>query len=81
MTTTPTPPGRHSRRDALYLLLVGIALLVLIIGAFRPATPGAGGALPGTGRPRDVDLPRLQRLIDQRQLSDHEARYYRPVSD
>ena len=31
------------------------------------------------GQPRNVDVQQIRTLIDQRQLSDKEAKYYRPI--
>ncbi|MHC4569939.1 MAG: 4Fe-4S binding protein, partial [Planctomycetota bacterium] len=39
----------------------------------------AGIVSASGGQPRDVDLPRVRRLIDQKRLSDKEADYYKQV--
>ena len=40
---------------------------------------GAGITSASGGQPRDVDLQRVRRMIDQRRLSDKEADYYRQI--
>ena len=37
------------------------------------------GAAPSTGEPRIVDEQKIRRMIQQKQLSDHEADFYRPI--
>jgi hypothetical protein len=49
--------------------------LPLLPGATAPATPALGAA----GQARDVDMLKLQRLLERRTLSDHEAEFYEPV--
>jgi hypothetical protein len=69
-----------SRRTAavVHALLVASTLGLLLWTALGPTPPG----LPGQGiRPevRNVDVPRILRMIQQNQLSDHEARWWRPA--
>ena len=39
----------------------------------------SGGSNPAAGEPRDVDIDQMRRLIQQGQLSDHEALYYEKI--
>ena len=79
-------PTRVGRRAVFVLVVAALALLmvwrvVLDCSSLRQATPGASGGTAAGGQPRDVDMPRLRRMIEQRVLSDREARYYKPVTD
>jgi len=52
--------------------------------SFRaPAQIGSAGSVPGaapsTGEPRDVDEEKIRRMIQQKQLSEHEAEFYRKI--
>ena len=40
------------------------------------ARPTVGGA---AGQPRDVNMGKLQRMMETGRLSDHEALYYKPA--
>lgn len=44
-----------------------------------PATGVGPGHLGVGGQPRVVDMPRLERLMRQHYLSNHEAEFYHPV--
>jgi len=43
------------------------------------AMPSGAAALGAAGQPRQVDMARLERLIEERVLSDHAAEFYEPV--
>ena len=47
----------------------------LLPGATTSATPAFGVA----GQARDVDMLELQRRLERRELSDHEAEFYEPI--
>jgi hypothetical protein len=34
---------------------------------------------PAGGEPRDVDLQRIRKMIEQNMLSDHEAEFYKKI--
>ncbi len=67
--------------DALYIAVVCIVALVFAALVWRPAIPaerqGDAKGLGAAGVPRDVDIGRIETLIRERQLSDHEAEFYR----
>lgn len=42
-------------------------------------TPSGAAVLGVAGQSRDVDMTRLKRLLDLRDLSDREAEFYEPV--
>lgn len=74
------------RNEWLFLAAVLACALVFATAALdkahRPLAPDAGVSPPGrAGRPRDVDLDKVRRLIEQRSLSDHEAAYYTPFPE
>ena len=60
--------------------LLGGFLLVAMVLIFGTILAGSGGDRRGEGGTvHDVDLPKLQRLIDEGKLSDHEARHWRAL--
>ena len=60
-------------------------MILAAVFAWRLFSVGSAAARVAAGMPaagaqaRDVDMPTLRRLIEQRRLSDHEAKYYRLV--
>lgn len=86
---TPPPPEKSSPHAAHILLPAVIAIAAIItissfhhaghtIEAWTAITPAPAGF---AGKPREVDLPRIQRLIEKRDLSDREADFYRPFDN
>jgi hypothetical protein len=75
------------RRDLPYLLAVAVLAVVFAGDVVSRAVkasgaPNATGFLPGVaGEARDVDVERLERLIRQGHLSDHEALYAKPAGE
>jgi hypothetical protein len=68
------------------LVMVVIIVFAMLHVSFRSTSqvmeetvPSSAQAVPTAGRPRDVDIQQIQRLIDQGKLSDHEALYYRTL--
>ena len=43
------------------------------------STVSVPGAAPSTGEPRKVDEEKIRRMIQQKQLSEHEAEFYRKI--
>ena len=75
------------RPDALFLVAVIVAAGLFAAASIDRARdilgPGAGAAEfrpTSAGIPRDVDLDKIKRLMDQHHLSPHEAQFYRKVS-
>ena len=63
---------------AVALLFAGLTLrqgVLAISRGLASESPAAGTA----GKPRDVDLNRIRKLIREKHLSDHEAEFYREV--
>jgi hypothetical protein len=62
--------------DRILVLAIAAALLLMLLLVLAPG-PGApeGGGL--AGQPRNVDVDLLRRRLIRRELSDHEALYYR----
>jgi hypothetical protein len=71
------------RIDKLFLAAVlGFALLfvALAVPVLRAALHNAGTTTVGSGAVmRTVDMPKLKTLLDADELSNHEAKYYRPA--
>ena len=40
-----------------------------------------GASLASGGQPRDVDLQRIRKLIQEKKLSDHEAEFYKKLEE
>jgi len=66
---------------AVALLGIGIAAATLSQAVARSGWGAGARALgpPSAGQPRDLDLRRIRRLIEDRRLSDHEALHYRKL--
>lgn len=76
------------RTEIVFLLSVcvfAVAFATLTLSEAAKVITWSGGAentfLPSAGAPRDVDMQRLQRLLERRSLSDREALYYKQVED
>ncbi len=54
-------------------------LVTLSVPLLPGATTSANSAFGVAGQARDVDMSKLERLLEQRQLSDHEAEFYEPL--
>ena len=75
------------RTDATFIIAV-VAFAIVFSAISLSHTPSPFAALDGSatsmggsaGKSRDVDVGRIQRLIRQRHLSDHEAEYYTEYS-
>jgi len=93
-TAPPTEPTRLNRTDDMKMgllcrgLVVGVLAVAVIISAVsidRLATvlPAyedyAASSIASGGRPRDIDLQRIEDLIRQKKLSDREAEFYRKL--
>lgn len=64
------------------LVLAGLTVLQSVIAWNRETEARrAAESRPGLGSARTVDMPRLQRLIEQGRLSGREALYYGPAPD
>jgi predicted membrane-bound spermidine synthase len=75
------PASYLSRHLVVIAVLVGIFVSAVSVERFLQVIP-AGISQPvasvsGIGRPRDVDLQRINTMIQQRKLSDKEAEFYK----
>lgn len=61
---------------AVFFSAVSLSSAGKVIGRRMAADIGLGGA---AGKPRDIDIGAMQRLIRQEYLSDHEAEFYKQV--
>jgi len=57
--------------------VIGVALAALLVAGAMFA--GRAPEQETLGGPRDVDMQRIQQLILERRLSDHDAEYWRPL--
>jgi len=76
--------SRSRAADRVYLVAV-LALAVLfaanVLGlALEPSPSTAQAAAGSAGRPRDVDMDALRKLLREGRLSNREARHARPLS-
>jgi spermidine synthase len=82
------PASPFSRYLMVSVLAVAILVSVISVNKFLEVTPvqfepaaSASSARLGSpesaGKPRDVDLQRVRSMIEQKQLSDHEAQFYK----
>jgi len=66
-----------------YALAAAILISSVSIGRLRQVIPVGSDysatVAPSGGQPRDVDTQRIQTLIEQKRLSDHEAEFYEKV--
>jgi hypothetical protein len=72
-----------SRHFVVGVLLVAIFVSVLTVDRFLEVTGTAIGqpavSIASGGQPRDVDMQRIKTLIEQKQLSDRQAEYYKKL--
>jgi hypothetical protein len=76
----------QQKRPNVFLVLVTIVALIVSVVSLRrflqvvPTGFGqAAVAMPAAGEPRDVDTEQVRKMIEQNQLSDKEAEYYKKV--
>ncbi len=75
------------RKEVARAFLVCVAVAAIFISAASAdrflevigADLDTGIVSPSGGRPRDVDMHRVRRMIDQKRLSDKEAEYYKQI--
>jgi len=77
------PESFLSRYLLVVVVLAGIFVSVVSVDRFLKVT-GSGISQPAIsaaagGQPRDVDLQRIQRMIEQKRLSEKEAEFYKKV--
>ena len=76
-------PRMKGRSLVLAAALGGLFVASVSLSQFRRVMPSIlEEPVPMTataGQPRNVDVQQIRTLIDQRQLSDKEAKYYRPI--
>ena len=78
-------PSTRPVARLLTISVLTVSLLVLVLPVHRLVllSPSAldwlTTAAASGGQPRDVDLQGVRTMIEQRQLSDHEAEYYKRV--
>ncbi len=84
----PTPSvgantGTGGRSLILAAAVCGLFLVSLSLSQFRWVVPSIleepVPAAATAGQPRDIDVYQIRTLIEQRQLSDKKAQYYRPI--
>jgi predicted membrane-bound spermidine synthase len=77
---------RDDRRLIVSVLAVAVFVSAISVNKFLEVTPVrfepvalvSSARLPkSAGQPRDVDLQRVRSMIEQKQLSDHEAQFYK----
>jgi predicted membrane-bound spermidine synthase/Na+-translocating ferredoxin:NAD+ oxidoreductase RnfG subunit len=81
------PSGAKARSGAPPLILAAVLGGLLITGAslsqLRRVMPlileEPASATPAVGQPRDVDVRQIRMLLEQHQLSDHKAEYYKQL--
>ena len=83
------PDADDARRRGLsYCFVIGVVAVALIVSSFSVdrlyEVVWLGEEYPGVflasgGQPRDVDLQKIQALIRQGKLSDHEAEFYKKL--
>ena len=73
------------RRDLVYLLAVAACAVAFFVDAttlaFRPEAPVEAPRRGAAGEARDVDMRKLERLLREGYLSDHEALYAKPLDE
>ncbi|MHC5073266.1 MAG: 4Fe-4S binding protein [Planctomycetota bacterium] len=66
-----------------FVIAVALTLSAASLRRFLQVIPAGFGetvtALPASGEPRDVDMVRVREMIEQQQLSEREAEYYKNV--
>ncbi|MGI6416070.1 MAG: hypothetical protein ACOX1P_10400 [Thermoguttaceae bacterium] len=74
------------KTDLVFLLCVLICAGLFAARSISRSIPTLSGAMPSgaaalgaAGQPRQVDMAKLERLIEERVLSDHEAEFYEPI--
>jgi len=72
-----------SRYFVVVVLIIGILISAVSISRFLQVTPSSlsqpAASISSGGQPRDVDLQRVRRLIEQKRLSDREAEFYKKM--
>ena len=78
-----TPVGVLSRYFVAAVLIIATFVSAVSISRFLQVVPTSlsqpAVSAPSGGQPRDVDLQRVRRLIEQKRLSDREAEFYKKV--
>ncbi|HOF38941.1 MAG TPA: hypothetical protein PLD73_02635 [Candidatus Hydrogenedentes bacterium] len=71
--------------DALFLICVAVAAALFVVASLAHTGTAVPSALPavsdGAGRPRDLDINRVRKMIERGDLSDREAEFYREAPD
>jgi hypothetical protein len=83
----PAPAQPDARSGAFPLVLAAVLGGLLITGAslsqFRRVMPlileEPASTSPAAGQPRDVDVRQIRMLLEQHQLSDRKAEYYKQL--
>jgi Na+-translocating ferredoxin:NAD+ oxidoreductase RnfG subunit len=84
--STPDSGSAGKKRNMIFIILIlvlaGLLARETAVAWREGRAVLASGRMTGVaGRARDVDMGKLRRLIDGRMLSDHEAGYYKTVSE
>jgi hypothetical protein len=65
------------------ILALGILVSTVSVSRFLEVIPASFGqsvvTQSGAGEPRDVDLQRIRKMIEQNRLSDREAEFYKKI--
>lgn len=71
--------------DALFLVCVAVAAVLFVVATLSHTDTALPSALPaasdGAGRPRDLAIDRVRKMIERGDLSDREAEFYRDAPD
>ena len=77
------PARAVSRYFVVGVLLAAVLVSTVSVSRFLQVIPAGIGQSAGTqsagGEPRDVDLQRIRKMIEQNRLSDREAEFYKKV--
>jgi len=78
-------PGVLSRYLVIGALAGAIFVSAVSVDRFLEVMPASadypGASLASGGQPRDVDLQRIRKLIQEKKLSDHEAEFYKKLEE
>jgi len=78
-----TPARLHVRFFMAGILILAVFVSTVSVNRFLQVIPAGFGqsakTQPAGGEPRDVDLQRIRKMIEQNRLSDREAEFYKKI--